>query len=69
MGERRGAYRVLVVKPGGKRPTGRPRHRWEGNIKMDIKEVECGGMKWIKLAHYRDRWRALGNVVMYLWVP
>jgi len=44
MGERRGAYRVLVGKPEGKRPLGRPRHRWENNIKMDLQEVGCGGM-------------------------
>jgi len=50
MGERRGAYRVLVGKPEGKRPLGRPRHRWGDNIKMDLQEVGCGGMDWIELA-------------------
>ena len=69
MGERRGAYRVLVGKPEGKGPIGRPRHRQEGNIKMDLKEVGCGAMDWIELAHNRDRWRALVNVVMNLRVP
>ena len=50
MGERRDEYRVLVGKPAGKRPLGRPRHRWEDNIKTDFQEVGCGGMEWIKLA-------------------
>jgi len=66
MGERRGAYRVLVGKPEGKRPLGRPRHRWEDNIKMDLQEVECGGVDWIELAQNRNRWRALVNAVMNL---
>ena len=69
VGERRGVYRVLVGKPEGKRPPGRPRRRWEDNIKMDLQEVGCGGMDWIELAQDRDRWRALVNVVMNLWVP
>ena len=68
-GEKRGIYRILVGKPDGRRPLGRPRHRWEDNIKMDIQEVGCGGMGWIKLAQDRDRWRALVNVVMNLQVP
>jgi hypothetical protein len=50
MGERRGVYRVLVGKPEGKRPIGRPRHRWEDNIKMDLQEVGCGGIDWIELS-------------------
>jgi hypothetical protein len=66
MGERRGVYRVLVGKPGGKRPQGRPAHRWEDNIKTDLQEVECGGMNWTEMAYDRDRWRALVNVVMNL---
>ena len=66
MGERRGVYRVLVGKPGGKRPQGRPTHRWEDNIKMDLQKVRCGNMNWTELAHNRDRWRALANVVMNL---
>jgi len=57
-------YRVLVGKPEGKRPLGRPRRRWEDNIKVDLKEVGCGGMDWIGLAQKRDRWPALVNVVM-----
>ena len=59
MEERRGVYRVLVGKPEGKRPLGRPRRRWEDNIKMDLQKVGCGCMDWIKLAQDRDRWRAL----------
>ena len=55
MGERRGVYRVLVGKPEGKIPFGRPRRRWEDNIKMVLQEVECGGMDWIELAQDRDR--------------
>ena len=69
MGERKGLYRVLVGKPEGKRPIGRPRHRWDDNIKMDIQEVGCGVMDWIDLAQERDRWRALVNAVMNLRVP
>ena len=69
MGEKRGVYRVLVGKPGGKTPLGRPRHRWEDNIMMDIQEVGCGGMDWIELGQDRDRWQALVNVVMNFQVP
>ena len=69
MGEGIGVYRVLVGKPEGKRPLGRPRCRWEDNIKMDLQKVGCGGMDWIKLAQDRDRWRALVNVVTNLQVP
>jgi hypothetical protein len=57
MGEERGVYRVLVGKLEGKRPLGRPRHRWEDNRRMDLQEVGCGGMDWIGLAQDRDRWR------------
>jgi hypothetical protein len=58
-----------VGKPEGKRPLGRPRRRWKDDIKMDLQEVGCGGISWIKLAQDRDRWRALVNVVMNLQVP
>ena len=69
VGEGRGVYRVLVRKPDGKKPLGRPRRRWEDNIKMDLHEVGCGDMDWIELAQDRDRWRALVNAVMNLRVP
>ena len=62
-------YRVLVGKPEGRRPLGRPRRRWEDNIKMDLQEVGCGGMDWIALAQDRNRWRALVNTVVNLRVP
>jgi hypothetical protein len=66
MGERGGLCRVLVGKPGGKRPLGRPGRKREDNIKLDFREVGCGSMDWIQLAHDRDRWRALVNAVMNL---
>ena len=69
MGEGRDVYRVLVGKPEGKRSLRRSRHRWEDNIKVDLQEVGCGGMDWIKLVQDRDRWRALVNAVMDLQVP
>jgi len=69
MGERSGVYRVLMGKPEGKRPVGRPRLRWEDNIKMDLEEVGCGGMDWIKVAQDRNRWRALVSAVMNHGVP
>jgi hypothetical protein len=69
MGEERGVYRVLVGKPEGKRPLGRPRHRWEVNIRMNVQEVGCGGMDWIGPAQDRDRWQAIVNAVMNLQVP
>jgi hypothetical protein len=68
-GERRGAYRTLVGKRDGRRPLGRPRRRWEDNIKTDIREVGWGGIDWINLAQDRDRWRAVVYMVMNLRVP
>ena len=69
MGERRSLYRVLVRKPEGKRPLGRPRPIWEDNIKMDLHEVVCGGVDWIELAQDRDRLRAFVNTVMKFRFP
>ena len=69
MGEGRGVYRVLVVKPEGRRPLRRPRHRWEDNIRKDLREVGCGCVDWMELAQDRDRWRALVSAVMNLRVP
>jgi hypothetical protein len=69
MGERRGAYRVMVGKLGEKRKNERPRRRWEDNIKMDLQEVERGGMVWIDLDRDWERWRVLPNAVMNLRVP
>ena len=62
-------YRILLGKPEGKRSLGRPRRRWEDNIKMDLEEVGCGGRDWIDLAQDMDRWRALVNVVMHFRIP
>ena len=69
MGEEREVYRVLVGKPEGKRPMGRPRHRWVDNIRMDLQEVGCGYMDWIGLAQDRDSWRTIVSTVMNLRVP
>jgi hypothetical protein len=68
MGEGRGAYRIFVGRPEGRRPLGRPRYRWEDNIKMHLQEVGWG-MNWIDLAQDRDRWRAVMNAVMNLLIP
>ena len=65
----RGVYRVLVGKPEGRRPVGRPRRRWEDNIRMDLRKVGCGCVDWMELAQDRDRWRALVSAVMNLRVP
>ena len=62
-------YRVLVGKPEGRRPLGRPRHRWEDNIRMDLREVGCGSVDWMELAQDRDRWRVFVSAVMNLQVP
>ena len=64
MGERRGVHRVLVGKPEGKRPLGRPRNRWKYNIKMNLQEVGGGYGDWMELAQDRDRWPALLSTVM-----
>ena len=69
MGKRKGAYRILVGKPEGKRPLGKPRRRWEDNIKVDLQKVGCGGMDWIELDQDKDRWQALVSTVMNLRVP
>ena len=68
MGEERGVYKVLVGKPEGKSPLGRPRRRWV-DIRMDLQEVGCGYVDWIGLAQHRDRWRTLVSAVMHLRVP
>jgi hypothetical protein len=69
MGEVRGAYNILVGRPEGRGPLGRPRRRWEDNIRMDHWEIGFGDVYWIHLAQDRDRWRALVNTVMNLWIP
>jgi hypothetical protein len=68
MGERRGVYGVLVRTPEVKTPLLRLRHRWEYNSKLDLQVVGCGGMDWVELALERDKWQALVNAVMNLWV-
>jgi hypothetical protein len=69
MCEERGVYRVLIGKPEGRRPLGRPRRRWVENIRMDLREVGCGYMDWIGLALDRDRWQTLVSAVMNFRVP
>jgi hypothetical protein len=68
-GEEKGVYMVLVGKPEGKRSLGRPRHRWEDNIRMDLQEIGVGCGNWIEPAQDRDRWRELVSTVKNLWVP
>jgi hypothetical protein len=68
MGERRGVYKVLVRKHAEKRPLGRPRRKWEGNISMNYQEVGCESMDWMELVQDRDRWRALVNAAMNIQV-
>ena len=69
MGDRRGTYSVLVGRPDGRRPLGTHKHQWDDNAKMDFEKVGLGGMDWINLAQDRDRWQALVNAVMNLWIP
>jgi hypothetical protein len=69
MEEGRSAFKILTRKPTGKRPLGRPRQRWEDNIRMDLKETGINTRNWVDSAHYRDYWRALVNVALKLWVP
>ena len=69
MGEESGLYRVLVGKPEGKRPLGKPRRRWVDSIRTDLQEVGCGYVDWIGLAQDRDRWQTLVSAVMNLRVP
>ena len=69
MGERRSVYRVLVGESEEKRPLGRPRRRWEDNIKMDLQELGRGCMDWVEVAQDKDRWRSLVNAVMNFRVP
>jgi hypothetical protein len=69
MGEGRGVYRILIGRPEGKKPLGRSRHRWEDNIKMDLREIGIDGANWIQLAEDRVQWQAFVNMVMNLQVP
>jgi hypothetical protein len=69
MEEEMNAHRILVGKPEGKRPLGRPKRRWVDNIKMDLREIGWDGVDWMYMAQDRDQWRALVNTVLNLWVP
>ena len=69
MEEERGVHKVLVEKPEGKRPLGRPRRRWEDNIKMDLQEMGRGCGDWMGLVQVKDRWRSLVSTVLNFWVP
>jgi hypothetical protein len=69
MGKGKVVYRVMVGKPEGRRPLGRPRHKWEDNNKIDFRDGECEFVDWMEVAHDRYRWRALVSGVINLWVP
>jgi hypothetical protein len=69
MTEKTNAYRILVIKPEGNRPLGRPRRSWVDNVKMDLRETGWGDVDWIDLAQKRDQWRTLVSVIMNFWVP
>jgi hypothetical protein len=69
MGQMKNAYKILVRKPEGKRLLKRPRHRWEDNIRTDLKEIGCEGVDWLHVAQDRDQWQAVVNRVMKLWIP
>jgi hypothetical protein len=69
MGEVRGVYNILAGRPEGRRPLGRPRRRWEDNIKLDLREIGLGAVDWIHWVQDGERWRVLVNTVMNLWVP
>jgi hypothetical protein len=69
MGVMRGSYKILVDRPDGRRPLGRPRRRWEDNIKMDLREIVFGDVDWIRWAQDRDSWRALVDTLMKLQIP
>jgi hypothetical protein len=69
IGEGRGVYRILVARPEGKRPLGRPRRRWEDNIKMDFREIGIDGANWLRLAQDRIHWWAFVRTVVNLWFP
>jgi hypothetical protein len=69
MGDKRNAYRILVGKPEGKRPLGKPRRMWEDNIRMDLREIGWSGIDWIDLAQDKDQWKAVVNMVMNFRVP
>jgi hypothetical protein len=69
MEEGRSAFKILTCQPIGKKPLGRPRRRWEDNIRMDVKEVGINMRNWVDSAHDRDYWRALKNAALNLWIP
>jgi hypothetical protein len=69
MGERMNSYSLLLEKPEGKRPLGRPRHKWVDNIKMNLREIDWEGVDWFVVAQHRGQWRALANTVLNFGVP